>query len=373
MLLAIGALGYQVVGPRLAAAGQSGPATVTAVLAADARAGAAVAELSRTYSGVSRSWREANALGAIIQYMQETGSRAYLADVTTTYQEHLRPGHFHGFLNGFYDDEGWWALTWVRAYDLTGNPAYLRTAKVIFANLTKGWSSVCGGGVRWNKRLPYKDAISNELFLQIAAQLHMRIPGDTRYARWALREWAWFRASGMIERSGLVADGLQPDCRPVQSGPAWTYNQGGLIGGLVYLSQMTGQPALLGIAEKTAGAVLHSKVLDPGGILNEPCPLVLTCGNDAPTFKGIFIQDLRLLYDHTKVPAYLAFLQHNAESMWALDRRGAVFGLQWNGPFDINDNARQVSAVDLLNAQLNLPGQHAAPPAAQAPEATPAP
>jgi predicted alpha-1,6-mannanase (GH76 family) len=302
----------------------------------------------------TRSWRAANLLGALIGYMQETGSRAYLPDVTQTYRVH--PGH-RAFLNWYYDDEGWWALTWIRAYDLTGDPRYLGRAKTIFANLTGGWTRACGGGLKWRKAGRYKDAISNELFLQIAAELAARVPAHPAYLRWALREWAWFARSGMLRPSGLVVDGLNRNCTPVLDSPLWTYNQGMLIGGLVALEQVTHQRQLLAIAGKTAQAVIASPRLSPGGILREPCRPGPACGADAPAFKGIFMANLALLGQVDGRPSYRAYLLHNAQSLWVRDRRGAAFGLEWTGPFDMSDPARQISAVDLLLTQVAKPAR----------------
>jgi predicted alpha-1,6-mannanase (GH76 family) len=72
----------------------------------------------------------------------------------------------HGFLNNYYDDEGWWALAWIRAFDWTQNPAYLNMASSIFDDMAGGWDDTCGGGIWWSKANTYKNAIANELFGQ---------------------------------------------------------------------------------------------------------------------------------------------------------------------------------------------------------------
>ena len=82
------------------------------------------------------------------------------------------------FITSANDDEGWWALAWMDAYDLTGNQAYLTMAQTIFADMATQWdTSTCGGGVWWSKDLTnsaYKNAITNEIFLKLAAGLANR-------------------------------------------------------------------------------------------------------------------------------------------------------------------------------------------------------
>jgi predicted alpha-1,6-mannanase (GH76 family) len=349
--------GYQAVTGAGTAA--TGPGSALAEQRQDnAEAARAVAALQRSYRAstyiATRSWQSANALGATIDYMRASGSQDFLADLRETYRAH------HGrdnFLNGYYDDEGWWALTWINAYDLTGNPRYLSQASDIFADMTGGWDSTCGGGIWWSKARQYKNAIANELFLQVAVALHQRTPGDTFYAGWAQREWSWFQGSGMITGSHLVIDGLAA-CRPDLTSPTWTYNQGVLIGGLVALARMTGSRAPLATADRIAHAVMDSDALSPRGILRDPCE-PSSCDEDEPLFKGIFMKNLKLLADQAGQTgtaggvSYREYLRRNAVAVWSNDRRGDEFGLSWSGPFDSASTARQTAALDVLNTQVS--------------------
>ena len=107
-------------------------------------------------------WNSANALNAIIDYTQRSGSQEYLPVIANTfdrckefevYSAKLGTNRLvRNFLNPWYDDEGWWVLVWIDAYDLTGQDRYLEMARTIFADMTKGWDEVCGGGVYWQDR-----------------------------------------------------------------------------------------------------------------------------------------------------------------------------------------------------------------------------
>ena len=108
------------------------------------------------------------------------------------------------------------------------------TARAIFARNTSGWDHTCRGGLCWTTARNYKNAISTELFLTLAALLHQRVPADGSYLTWARRAWEWFRASRLIGPGGLVNDGLTSAC--VNNGlTTWTYNQGVILGGLAAL------------------------------------------------------------------------------------------------------------------------------------------
>jgi hypothetical protein len=44
----------------------------------------------------------------------------------------------NGFTDNFYDDEGWWALAWIAAYDINRDGEFLNAATDIFQAMTGG-------------------------------------------------------------------------------------------------------------------------------------------------------------------------------------------------------------------------------------------
>ena len=321
-------------------------------------AAAGVAALQRWYNprtGLWRAagwWNAANALTAVIAYTRATGDRAFAGVIETTFSK--APRRNADFVNAYYDDNGWWGLAWVAAYDLTGDARYLDAARVIFDRTTRGWDDTFGGGVWWSQDRKYKNAIPNELFLTLAARLHQRAPQAGPYLDWAQQTWAWFEASGMIGPSGLVNDGLTAEGRS-NGGTTWTYNQGVILGGLAALYEITGDRAYLERGESIADAAL-SALAPPPGILTEPHEATTKPRDrDRPQFKGIFVRHLHDLSRVSTRPAYPAFILRNARSIWEMNRNPASeFGLRWAGPFDRADAGRQSSALDALNAAVAL-------------------
>jgi predicted alpha-1,6-mannanase (GH76 family) len=373
----------------------------------------------------ARWWNTANAITAVIGYMSATGNRSYLKSVVANTfakapgvhrpvttrvslaqaRQVLQRVSYPGFLNGFYDDEGWWALAWIDAYDLTGEEKYLAAAEDIFLDMAGGWDDVWQGGIYWGKyngqpdragaaaapagwHGPYKNAIANELFISVAAALALRRrrqDGRADYLNWARRGWAWFSSpppSGvaMINAAGLVND--SPDSDGVNSNTAsiWSYNQGVLLRGLSELTELTGDQSYRARAEEIADAFITNpwyqaqrkakgQAPEPpptqsgviGGILHEhdDCqadgsarPAGRTPGVDSTLFKGIFVRNLARLYQATGKPSYRQFILANAHS--ALDHMDEHyhFGCNWAAPADVADFVRQAAGVDLINAAL---------------------
>jgi predicted alpha-1,6-mannanase (GH76 family) len=315
---------------------------------------------SGLYSSPAGWWNAANSITVLANFARITGDSTYNPVFSETFAS-AQKSHAN-FINSYYDDQQWWALAWVDAYDLTGNPAYLAMAKTIFSNVeANGWdTTTCHGGVWWNTSKAYKNAITNELFLSLAAELANRTSGteSEEYQSWAQKEWLWFKASGMINSKDLINDGLNstnPSACTNNGGTTWTYNQGVILGGLVELYKADQDPALLPQAEAIANAALVD--LSVNGILTEPKRL---SGTDGPQFKGIFMRNLMALYDDIPTTSGLAqqyrkFADANAQSIWTRNRSADnALGGMWQGPFDSGDATRQTSALDALNAAADM-------------------
>jgi predicted alpha-1,6-mannanase (GH76 family) len=290
-------------------------------------------------------------LETIARFGQQDASFKQLAIdiVSNTYEKSRNQLGAKDWKNDFYDDEGWWAAAFVASYDLTGDPRYLDTAKDIFEDMTGGWTTPCNGGIWWNKQKESIAAISNELFLSIAAHLANRVSAQEKehYQNWAQMEWDWFWSSGIINGDGLVNDGIDQKTCKNDGKTTYTYNQGVILAGLSELARAKGDGALITHANTIALAAMSK--LSENGILTEPVNGPLD--EQGSQFKGAFVRGLSTLNENERQQSFTDFLMKNAESAWRQEKvDGGVIVDRWQGGSKNANTASHAAAIDVLVA-----------------------
>ncbi|KAJ5095756.1 hypothetical protein NUU61_005112 [Penicillium alfredii] len=216
------------------------------------------------------------------------------------------------------------------------NPAAHR-ARLFYELASVGWDkTLCGGGMIWNPNLiPYKNAITNELFISASIGMYLYFPGDPidspflaysqtapaprnlhnpAHLQAAMDGYTWLKNSHMTGPGGLYGDGFhisgwQSSSRPksrkcdVLNTMVYTYNQGVILSGLRGLWLATWSQAYLEDGHELIEKVLKATGwpqtsstvwagLGRGGVLEEACDSRGDCSQDGQTFKGIFFHHL---------------------------------------------------------------------------------
>jgi predicted alpha-1,6-mannanase (GH76 family) len=335
------------------------------------RAGVLAGQLQHWYDNESGLWETtswwngANALTALIRYGQLSNTDSLIEVVENTFlktkqfrvsaTENTKAWFCTNYINDYYDDEGWWALAWLDAWEWTGNPEYLDMARYIFKDITSGWDETCGGGIFWRKGVGYKSTISNELTLLLGARLHMARAGPVNgksCLQWSVDIWNWLLSVNLINEEGLLQDGVggrRGDCKI--NPRVWTYNQGVILSGLVFLSEITGDKKYINQADRIAVAAINNLV-DDAGVLYEINCEPARCNGDAEQFKGIFMRHLALLHQYSPKKEYGEFIALNAKSIWenAMQNGSMPPGVSWSIFSEKSNAATTSSALDALNA-----------------------
>ena len=220
-------------------------------------------------------------------------------------------------------------------------PQFAHRARLFYDLASRGWDkSLCGGGMVWNPYLvPYKNAITNELFIAASVRMYLSFPGDSnaspyntdsmppakahdiRYLDNAEEAYRWLKGSGMRNAQGLYTDGFHiSGWRDGQNGSngtgncdlrdekVYTYNQGVLLSGLRGLWEATGSIEYLEDGHELVRRVIIATGwenrdtdyrwrwagLGRNGIMEESCDWSGTCSQNAQTFKGIFFHHLTI-------------------------------------------------------------------------------
>ena len=245
-----------------------------------------------------------------------------------------------------------WILSW---YARQFIPQFAHRARLFYDLASKGWdTTLCGGGMVWNPRLaPYKNAITNQLFIAASVSMYLYFPGDNnaspftcpvttsinpesgthnegeppakahddRYLQNAIEAYKWLADSGMRNKAGLYVDGFHIrgwrggrhgsngtghcDLRQEQ---VYTYNQGVILSGMRGLWEATGNISYLedghelinnvikatGWANRDTDEKYQWAGLGRNGILEEQCDWSGSCSQNGQTFKGIFFHHFTL-------------------------------------------------------------------------------
>ena len=245
-----------------------------------------------------------------------------------------------------------WESSW---YARQFIPQFAHRSRLFYDLASKGWdTTLCGGGMIWNSHLaPYKNAVTNQLFIAASVSMYLYFPGDhnpspfsypatvsinaessiqeedippakahdDRYLQTAIEAYKWLQSSGMRNKAGLYADGFhirgwrdgrhgsngtgQCDLREEQ---VYSYNQGVILSGLRGLWEATGNISYLedghelindvikatGWANKDTDRKYQWEGLGRNGILEELCDWSGSCSQDGQTFKGIFFHHFTL-------------------------------------------------------------------------------
>jgi hypothetical protein len=225
-------------------------------------------------------------------------------------------------------------------------PAFSHRARVFWHLASQGWDTdLCGGGMIWNPRLlPYKNTITNQLFISASVAMYLYFPGDTidfpfvpsntrrldhlparphdpKYLQSAIDAYHWLHDSNMTNNQGLYVDGYHItgfDHDGIGTGKCdernemvYTYNQGVILSGQRGLWEATGNTTYLEDGYKLIRNIMaatgwswsgehnspiHKTTKWSGlgqyGILEELCDRSASCSQDSQTFKGILFQHL---------------------------------------------------------------------------------
>jgi predicted alpha-1,6-mannanase (GH76 family) len=333
-------------------------------------------------------WSCANAVEAMVDFMNLTGTSLYDARLREIHEgnvlrgsrlgrlaESLRkqgkwseaedaklrrvtksldPEMIHGseFRNEYLDDSAWWGIAWLKFYERTKDPRYLRTAVAIYKHMASNWRKE--GGVSWAEEADKRDpnAITNSLFVVLSARLH-RVTKQREFLDWAEKTIAW-------EKDAKLYDGTAIVDRPGHQGDYWTYNQGTYLGGVEALHQATGKQVWLDEAAAVAATIVEkSGIVRDDGVLYEKLG---TDGWDVGMFKGIcaryfgiLSRSLKRQKVHAEVSSKLdRVLAASAGAILELPREGGLYPLEWQEPprARIGNFNTQLSALIALAAAI---------------------
>lgn len=299
-------------------------------------------------------WPQAHGLDVLLDAYERTNDESY-----KTYFDNWFTGvkakNGNTFLNHFYDDMQWNALSMLRAYSATSDEKFKIATIALWEDIKTGWNDNGGGGIAWNKgELNSKNACSNGPACILAARLYQQF-NDAADLEWATKIYNWEKEVLFNPSNGAIYDNLNASTGVI-SNYISTYNQGTFIGSAVELYKITGEKTYLNDAIKAANYTINK--LTANRILNAEG------SGDLALFKGIFVRYFTQLIQTPGLDAatkkrFVLFLKYNANELWytGTNKQYVVFKSDWkSAPYFLSETElnAQLSGSMLIEAAASL-------------------
>ena len=256
-------------------------------------------------------WPQAHGLDVLVDAYLRTNDVKYKTYFDQWYTG-VQAKNGGSFLNYYYDDMEWNALTLLRTYAATKDDKFKTAAITVWKDIQTGWNTNGGGGISWNKgSLFSKNACSNGPACILAARLYQQF-GDATDKDWALKIYDWEKNNLFNPSTGAVSDNLNASSGVISQYIA-SYNQGTFIGSAIELYNITKDKIYLNDAIKAANYSLNS--LTNNRILNAEGT------GDLALFKGIFVRYFTELIQNPGLDIatknrFVLFLKYNSNELW---------------------------------------------------------
>ncbi|HJW15972.1 MAG TPA: glycoside hydrolase family 76 protein [Flavisolibacter sp.] len=235
----------------------------------------------------------------------------------------------------YYDDNGLVGIDYLKAYEMTHDPAYLSRAKDAFAFIVSGWSEVLGGGVTWLEgHGDQKPACSNGMATLLALKLY-KATHDEQYLQWGKRFYSWMHAN-LRDSIGLYCNDRKT-ANDSLNRVYYTYNSGSMLEASVMLFQFTKQKNYLSEARQTASSSLRFF-----GKKNKEGRISVL---DLPWFVLVLFRGYESLYKLDRNPRYINVIIENVDYAWKQSKDS--YGL-------INNSWKKGSATEMTSPKWLL-------------------
>jgi hypothetical protein len=149
----------------------------------------------------------------------------------------------------YYDDNQWMVISFLEAYDLTGDARYLARADQTLRFSLSGWDDQLGGGIWWHEQ--HKDGSKNTCSNAPAAVACLRMAEYRRRDEniaWARKIVAWTNVH-LQDKDGLFFDNKKVATSAINRDKL-TYNTGLMLRANLGLFRLTGEKQFLDEAKR---------------------------------------------------------------------------------------------------------------------------